>query len=501
MIVHNGGPAQSIDEAVLFSFDTYSLPFNKGLLLELAPGHKSNFNSGHGFDPEHPGKVVVPEGGPGDPDCREVCYYGSVLRVDGEFRMWYLGRGEDEIRRVCHARSSDGMEWEKPELGLVEHNGHKANNLVEFAEAGKPQDQMANFVLVIHEPEDPDPGRRFKMVYEVDPSDIRAAFSADGLRWEQSPHNPILRGNSLEPGGLVSFGGCYYLNGQGGSVAHPIKGARKRTLATYASYDFDHWTQAVVPGFRRDPVPPNPPMDFELHRGEQVHMGASLWNRGNVLVGIYGQYHNETNDRRYGTCDLGMVTSNDAMHFREPVPDFKFVPYYEELDDGPPRLLQGQGFANEGERSLFWYGVWRYDPPRHTGVRLATWPRDRMGFLAPSPESVLREEAEGIEPPHCISCPIELERAGARVYLNAACSRYSGLRVEVLNRELEPLPGYSGEDCVPIGEGGMRHPVAWRGREALEGFGHPVRIRVKWEGIRAEDARVFAVYVDEGPEP
>ena len=166
-------------------------------------------------------------------------------------------------------------------------------------------------------------------------------------------------------------------------MAHPIKGARKRTLATYASYDFDHWTQAVVPGFRRDPVPPHPRHGFRAHTVEsRVHMGASLWNRGNVLVGIYGQYHNETNDRRYGTCDLGMVTSNDAMHFREPVPDFKFVPYYEELDDGPPRLLQGQGFANEGERSPVLV--------RSLALRSAAPHRGAPGHLAPGPHGFSR---------------------------------------------------------------------------------------------------------------
>ena len=59
--------------------------------------------------------------------------------------------------------------------------------------------------LVYYEPDDPDPNRRFKMIYEIDgyirdwprerTADVvqcYAAFSADGLRWKASAHNPGL---------------------------------------------------------------------------------------------------------------------------------------------------------------------------------------------------------------------------------------------------------------------------------------------------------------------
>ena len=55
--------------------------------------------------------------------------------------------------------------------------------------------------------------------------------------------------------------------------------------------------------------------------------------------------------------------SHDAIHFKEPVPDFKIVPSYEEPDWAEPRLIQGQGFENIGDRTFFWYGIWvAFDP-------------------------------------------------------------------------------------------------------------------------------------------
>lgn len=230
MIVQNGGPVQSIAEAVLFPFDDYSIPLNKNLLMELTPARKTPYETGHGFDPEHPGKPVVVQGGPDDADSTEVVYYGSVLAVDGEYRMWYGGAGTDNIRRVCYAASKDGIEWDKPKLGILEYGGNKNNNLVGLVGDGDAKMIPAEHLAVLYEPDDPDPKRRYKMVYAGSSAAVSAAFSEDGLRWVDSPHNPIIRGSRLEHGGLVRYGNCYYMNGQGSVVPHPIKGARKRTM-------------------------------------------------------------------------------------------------------------------------------------------------------------------------------------------------------------------------------------------------------------------------------
>ena len=381
----------------------------------------------------------------------------------------------------------------------MEYCGSKQNNIVGLMSDGVLRRTPAEHCLVLHELEDPDPNRRFKMVYEASPTTVSVAFSADGLQWLPSSNNPVVT-SPLEFGGLVNLAGCYYLNGQGRAIPHPIKGANKRTMITFASYDFEHWTQAAVPSFRRDNVPPRPPTDFEVHRGEQVHVGASLWNRGNVLIGIYGQYHNETNHRPHSTVDLGLLVSNDAMHFKEPLPDFKMIPSYEEPDGAAPRLLQGQGFENIGERSIFWYSVWREvgeDSP--TGVRVATWLRDRLSSFSPAPKDgpvKMYHDVAGAEPPHFVSCPIELDQGRTRLYVNAdVLSEHVALTVEILSQEFQPLPGYSRDECIPLTQSGLRQPVVWRDRQSLEGLDKPIRLKVVWEGPRPQEACLYAVYV------
>src|SRR5687767_10775738 len=62
-------------ERVLFPFDDYSIPFNKGVLLTLVPGRKSST-----ADPQHPNKPVLGVGKAGDPDERRVYFAGTIIK-------------------------------------------------------------------------------------------------------------------------------------------------------------------------------------------------------------------------------------------------------------------------------------------------------------------------------------------------------------------------------------------------------------------------------------
>lgn len=472
-------PAAAPRERVLFPFDDYSIPFNKGVLLTLVPGRKSAVT-----DPEHPNRPVLAVGEKGDPDERRVYFAGTVIKVGDEYRMWYSGYDREARRHLCYAVSKDGINWEKPPLGLVPYKGGTANNLVAI-DGG--QSIRGSLFLVLHDPEDPDPAKRFKLMWEMDPTNqVKAAFSPDGLNWTIAADGKFLV--TAEPSGLVKHDGLYYINGHSGAIRHPVAGAQKRTMQTFVSSDFVNWTAAAHMSFRRDNIPPRPIVDFESHRGEQLHTGASVWNRGNVFLGFYGQWHNETNDRRTCIVDIGLVVSHDALHFKEPIPDFKLVPSFEESDRAEPRLTQGQAFENVGNRTLFWYGIWtevNRDGP--TGVRVATWPRDRLGHFRPAP---------GIADPHCLTSPQPIAEAGGRIFVNAdGLSANNRLKVELLDELLRPIPGYSGEDCVPVVKSGFRTPVAWKGGDLVRSNGRPVRIRVSWDGDRP-DSRLWAIYVE-----
>lgn len=466
-------------ELVFFPFDDHGIPFNKSLLLTLVPGDRSPKG-----DPKHPGKPVVGLGPKGSPDERRVYFPGTVIKIGDEYRMWYSGYDREAKRCLCYAVSKDGINWEKPKLGLIEYKGNKDNNLLTLD--GAPI--VASIFLVIYDPEDPDPSKRFKMAREMDPYNaVRVAFSEDGLSWKSAAGDKlVVKG---EPSGLVKHDGLYYLNAHAGAIRHPVAGASKRTMQTFISSDFINWTEAAHMSFRRDSIPPRPIPDFEFNRGEQVHLGASVWDRGNVFLGFYGQYHNETNDRRTSMVDIGLIVSPDALHFKEPIPDFKIIPSFEESDRAEPRLVQGQAFENIGDRTLVYYGIWtetNRDGP--TGVRVAMWTRDRLGYFRVAPNN---------KGAHCITAAFTPPRAGAKVYLNASgLSPESQINVEVLDAKLRPLPGYAAKDCTPIKDKtGLRIPISWGDKTDLGRQEHPIRLRVNFTGRDAEDARLFAIYV------
>jgi hypothetical protein len=187
------------------------------------------------------------------------------------------------------------------------------------------------------------------------------------------------------------------------------------------------------------------------------------------------------------------VVSHDALHLKEPVPDFKMVHSYEERDGAEPRLIQRNAFANIGDRTVYWYSVWREHPEKPTGVRVATWVRDRLGYFS----AARRNRGFGAAyEPHCISCPIDPNGHSRRVFVNAdGLGAHSQIRVQVLDQRFRPLSGYSGEDCIPVSQSGLRQAADWRSRKQLEPFSYPIRIRVDWLGVRPEDAQLYAVYV------
>jgi len=482
--VKNGISPSPVEEAVFFPFDNFSVPLANGLQLRLVSGKK------------YAGNPVVRRGELGTPDSKSVAYYGTVICIDGEYRMWYQGTDTPTPGwpgwgpgRVCYAVSKDGIHWKKPKLGLVEYNGNTENNLVDLNVS------FIRAAVVLYDPEDPNPARRFKMAYESDESGnrISVAYSPDGLKWEQSPNNPV--GPQLEMGGLTKLNGCYYLNGQLNLGFLANQDLLARRMYTFISYDFEHWSEASVLSFQRDNVSFSPQVRG-IHQGEQVHMGAALWNRGNVILGFYGQWHGPDNDdRRFVNMDLGLLISNDALHFHEPIPDFKMIRAGEEPDGAYPCLVQGQGFENIGDRTIVWYGACK-----DGGVRVATWPRDRLGYYAVSQEIVepyfvtapLKRQTK----PHFLTCPLQLDGADYRIFVNAdGLSAHSYLMVEICDEQFQKLPSYSGGDCIPITESGLRQPVVWRNKKTLDKFDQPIRIQVNYEGLRLEDARVYAIYI------
>ncbi|MBM3459133.1 MAG: hypothetical protein FJX77_11450, partial [Armatimonadetes bacterium] len=175
--------------------------------------------------------------------------WGSVvLDPHGRLRLWYFAfnteRRPDELDRggYAYAESRDGIQWEKPALGVVEFRGSRANNLFytcapdlrnrvdeELArqgmglpaldEQGRQIGVLNNLdgLTVVLDEDDPDPQRRYKLianmqdhrmwaphykdrypnVTEAQVEQARAVFgqyvdtSPDGIHWTRRPRRTL----------------------------------------------------------------------------------------------------------------------------------------------------------------------------------------------------------------------------------------------------------------------------------------------------------------------
>jgi hypothetical protein len=462
-------------EIVLFGFDEWAFPFQNNVETRLIPGTNP--------------QVVLRHGPPGSHD-EVLLYYGTVIRVGDELRMWYtgnFGRERNQIgyeRENCciaYATSRDGIHWEKPDLGLVEFNGSKKNNIVDF-----PDRRIWSTCAILHDTGDPDLKRRFKMAYEAaigGHNKFCVAFSPDGFHWKPYSGNPV--GPFLEMAGVARHGSLFLVSGQPDFTVNHLVAARR--LATFVSADFEHWSPIGAVGLDRATDLAGPSGDDRRHQFEEIHLGAALWNRGNVLIGTYGQWHGHpSGDRRWVTMDIGLAITHDGIHYHEPIRDFRLVPAREQPEAPAgvePALVQGQGMENIGDQTMYWYSIWR--GTEGSGVRLVTWQRDRIGMLKP----FRRPDAQ------TISCPIEVRGSRARAFVNAGgLGESAHLRVELVDAGFRPIPGFSGAGTAEVRASAFDAPLRWAAGDTLPSE-KTFRMSIQFAGVRPEDASLYAMYL------
>ncbi len=160
-----GGVIDVGDRAQLF-MDSRFIAESNNITLRMNPPVKA-------------GAVIVPD----KPwESGELGFCVSVVQHEGEYKMWYLARDKASNYCQCFAKSRDGRTWEKPELGLVEYQGAKSNNIVltgavettVFLDPAAPPEQRFKAVSAMHWPDPQTAG-------------LYVWTSPDGLNWTQPP--------------------------------------------------------------------------------------------------------------------------------------------------------------------------------------------------------------------------------------------------------------------------------------------------------------------------
>ncbi|MCF3650477.1 hypothetical protein [Synoicihabitans lomoniglobus] len=504
-----GAPASTT--VVLLAIDDHAFPLRDNLALYLTtPTVRAE-------------PVLQPSVDPNAPDNAATHFYGSVIREENRFRMWYYAvhtvstEGAIGVSPVCYAESIDGEIWTRPHLGQVDWKGNRDNNLVAL---GPDPTEACSGVSVIRDDTDPDPARRYKMVFgkQIETAAqqrlgvsrrwvVRTAVSPDGLTWTQLPQ--VVSGDQFaELSSLYHHNGLYVVNSH---IRSHGEGDRQEGRQGYAwvSPDFTHWLPQSAPSFKTAEPLDGAGWGTHGNSGDdytQVHLGVGATSLGNVAIGLYGMWHQRQPNWGEGgiTCDLGLLLSQDGLHFNEVV---KGQPYLRSEQSPakpvagkayPTILCQTNSILNVGDETWIYHGRWRnvdfqqLGSPTNDGtnvaqnywggVALAKLPRDRWGALA-----LWAESDQG----SLWTTPITLPAAAA---LTANAAGLSGLTFLVADERFNPIEGFAaGRAPATDDNDQFDAAVIWAGHDLAELAGQTVRLRVSFDRGTAPNPQLFAL--------
>ncbi len=403
--------------------------------------------------------------------------YGTVLRRDGRFQMWYAGWTRHHPAVICYAESADGVHWEKPSLGLLEVDGTKTNNVVLVSDDPGGA-SVIDDISVIDDPDDT--AWPLKALYwdgycgngGREPFGIYVARSRDGIRWEKL--GKVLPGwgdrfNALS----TRHDGTYVLYGRAPEMHTSRRG---RIVYRTTSDDLLHWSQPelVMTPDADDPV------NLEFY-------SASVFPYGDLLMAGIERMH-MTPDK----LDVEIAWSRDGHRWQRSGRRPSFIEWgvpgrwdstWINLTSNAPIVVDNHLWFYYSGRSGAHNSPF---PHNHGAIGLATLRAD--GFC-----SLRAAEQQGwiLTPP--------LTWPGGDLQVNVDTRRYisghprnilSGeLAVDILTAERVPVEGYAAQDMESIRQNtiGGCVPVTWRDRSLDALAGTDIRLR-----FNLRDAHLFA---------
>ena len=459
------------------------------------------------------------------------CIYHCVF-LDGDlFRMYYRGynvnpsyesskSGQVTHKLGLYAESHDGIHWRKPELGLYQFNGSKANNIV-LANGDLDGVTIDPSEMAIFKDENPaaPPDARYKALVltrhaEHNTRGLIALKSADGLRWTPLVKHPVITDGAFDSQNLAFWDAehsvyrAYWRYFDRGTPDQPYVGIR--SIRTATSKDFIRWnnqrdlvypdaprthlyTNAVKPYPRAPHLLigfPTRYLERELNNGlgearakaapEKIQQwSASL----RALPELEQRERRAAASERYGSAltETVLMASRDGVTFKR----------WEEAFLPPG--IEREGTWNYGHQYVAWHVI-------ETKSDLPGAPNELSFFATESywtpPGSALRRYTLRLDGFVSVQAPMSggelvtkpVRFTGRQLRLNFSTSAAGSVRVELQDEAGRPLPGFSLEDCPPLFGDSVERPVSWRsGTDVGALAGQAVRLR-----IVLQDADVYA---------
>jgi len=426
--------------------------------------------------PRKVGPVILPD------RPWESCSIGfcvSVVEHDGLFQMWYRAESQDAGAFVCYATSEDGLHWTKPNLGLIEFQGSKENNIV-LADVGE--------TVVFLDPSAPD-AQRFKALavrFWPDPEKggLYVHCSPDGLHWRVSDERvlPLVPDTANQAAYDTRLGKYVaYIR-----VWNPMRKVGRVEMDdilqpwpyTPLAQPYYIWGEDKVPVTSRevptvfgyddqDPVP----SDHYNAAAVEYPWAADAYF---LFPSAYFHFPDPPMGKRWndGLLDIQMAVSRDGIAWQR-LDRRPYVPLGLEGEKDSKQLYMAVGMLRAGNEVFQYYGGYEttHGAPRPTPDE---GPIGSICGLVQRLDGFVSADAaftggQLLTPP--------LVWAGDHLELNVDTSALGEARVGLLDAEGEPLPGYEVHRCDPLRGNFIAQTVTWQGQSDLTPLaGRPVRL-------------------------
>lgn len=403
------------------------------------------------------------------------CGYATVIHDGPLYRMYYRGMpsaGSDGTNNevTCCAESKDGVTWTKPELGLFEVNGSRANNVLLAGMAPFSH----NFCPMLDPRKDVPKTERYKALAGTGRTGLSAFVSADGLRWCKLRDQAVITKGAFDSQNVPFWSEaeqcycCYFR----------VFVNRIRRISRTTSKDFVSWAEPVLMNYGDQPI--------EHLYTNQTH---PYFRAPHLYVAIAARFFP---GRRVLSAEQARAINVDPGYFND-------------CSDGVLLTTRGgdrydrtfmEGFLCPGLGLENW--VSRTNYPALNVVQ--TGPREMSLYANQNygqPTSHLRRYSLRLDGFAAVSAPYTggelltkpLTFTGKELTVNFATSAAGGIRVEVQDASGKPVPGFTLADAVETIGNEIDRVVHWKsGRDVSQLAGQPVRLR-----FVMKDARLFAL--------
>ncbi len=384
--------------------------------------------------------------------------YLTAFYDGGKIRGWYRAdpalQDSDFNSITCYAESDDGVHWTKPDLGLVEFQGSKNNNIV-WTEPG------INFAPFKDANPNAAKDEQYKAIIR-DKRTVLALSSPDGIRWQLMQEEPILTDYPFDSHNLAFWDTwrqeyvtyCRGVAGQGTSdFFEGVRWIRRST-----SPNFLNWS-------------PLENIDCGDTPWEHFYTNSCIQYQrapGTYLMFPSRFVHERTPDPNWtydtGVSDIVFMSSRDGLHF-----DRSFLEAF---------IRPGLDFGNWHDRGIYFeVGVLQTSDTELSmyGMENAHLPTQRIRRYALRPDGFVSVKGgygggEFTTPP--------LVFAGNQLELNYSTSAVGSVEVEIQDVDGKPLPGFGREAFSERYGDEIEGVMAWDGGEDLRSLaGEAVRLR------------------------